>query len=222
MIRPTLLALLLVLAGCGNDPNAGIGGISAGDIAKSAKIMLQKRRAAATSAPVDPLAARAQVASNGVPILFFRNEANGSSGFMSVSGTNNGVVTWATNERVSVSLRDGVLVATRGMGSDIMTARAPSAATLAAGAGQTQREYVYLDGSDQVRKVTYDCTLSSKGAETITVLGRGHATRHVVETCSGKQGTAVNDFWFEGATIRQSSQLFVGGVGNLSLQRIID
>jgi len=225
MKRALLFALPLLafaLSGCGNDPNAGLGGIKTGDLAAAAREAISSRRGAAEPAAVDPAAARATVASNGVPIMFFRNEVTGASAYLAVVGNNNGIETWSGNERVSVSLRDGVLVATRGMGSDIMAARAPSAAALSAGTGQTSRDYVYLDGADQTQKVTYTCTLSSKGAETITVLGRTHATRHIVENCTGTQGTAVNHFWFEGGMIRQSSQVLVGGVGNLTLQRIID
>jgi len=221
--KAVLLPLLaLALLACGNDPKAGLGGIKASDLTSSLKAVIAARRNAANPIQQDPAQIRALLAQNNLPVMFFKREDSAASGYLFPIGMNNGVQTWTSPERQTVSLRSGVLVATRGFGSDIMAARVPTAAQLAAGLGRTSRDYLLLDGADQQLRMVYECTLSSRGAETIVVVGRSHNTRHVVESCTGSWGSFTNHYWFEGGNIRQSSQLLVLGVGNLTLQRIID
>lgn len=223
---PRLAALLavLALASCGNDPNTGISPDAVKDMVTAAKQRLAGKPAVPAAPSAETVAAGvAALEAAGQPIYLVRNKTLGVTGLMGILGTNGDVITWSTPDYHSVSMRDGIVIATRGFGPDLMSAVAPTVQQLAVGKGTTKRRYYYLDGADQSRFYDYDCSLAVSGTETIGILGRSYATRKITETCNGQQSSIVNEFWFDSdANLRQSSQLLVPGVENLLLQRIID
>lgn len=181
--------------------------------------------AAAPSAPdaATVAAGRKLLEEAGKPVILMTDAGTGLAGFMGVLGVNGPVQTWATPEYLTIGLRDGVLISTRGFGADLMSSEAPDLAVLRTGNGQYQRRFFYLDGADQTQVHDYLCTLHTAGAERLTQLGRAYDTRLVTEKCSGKQGDFENRFWFDASgVLRQSSQMRLQGVENLQLQRIID
>ena len=159
----------------------------------------------------------------GKPVILMTDAGTGLAGFMGVLGENGPVQTWATPEYLTIGLRDGILISTRGFGADLMSAEAPDLAVLATATGQYQRRFYYLDGADQTQVHAYECHLVNAGAARINLLGRTYQTRQVSEKCKGKQGVFQNEFWFDASgALRQSSQMRLQGVENLQLQRIID
>jgi len=208
------LVLVAALAGCGSDNSqSGTFRIVKGLLAEITG--LNKGGAAA------PALSRADLQKVGTAVTVV--ELQGLTMYMVPAGTNRGVTTWTSAEDRTISLRDGVMIASRGFGPDIMQAAAPTAAQLAAGRGTLQRSYFYLDGADQTRRFDYTCALSTVGSETITVFGRQHTTRHVTETCRSAAVEFTNDYWFEGGNfIRKSKQLFVPEWGYATISRVID
>ena len=160
---------------------------------------------------------------DGQPILLVSVKRLKFIGLMAPYGENGNVRTWATEQYVSVSTRDGILVASRGFGPDLMSASAPSLAQIAAGRGTFHRRYYYLDGADQTQFYDYDCSLAKRGGETITILGKPYMASRITESCSGPAGSFTNDYLFDASQkLRQSSQFLVPGVDDLILQRVID
>lgn len=107
------------------------------------------------------------------------------------------VVTWRSNSGAQLITRDGMLIATRGFGADLMSADAPNAATLARGKSGYSRSYHWLDGNDTPVRQSYSCTAVVETA------------RHVVETCEGDSRQFKNKFWFSAAGQVVKSQQFV-------------
>lgn len=231
-LLPPVLALagLLALAACGNDSNTGLlGGLPVKALAQAALAQAGIGKPAAPAAapaapdPVAVAAARKALEEAGTPLYIIQAKALGFATYFGKLGQNGDVVTWSTKDYTTVALRDGMVVATRGFGPDILSAEAPTTAQVRAGTGTTQRRYVYLDAADQRVEMAFDCTLTVAGTETITLVGKGYSARRVDEACSGQQGSFVNSFWFDKeAKLRQSSQLLAPGIANLMLQRIID
>lgn len=229
-----VLALLLaasfsLLAGCGTD--------SAGqDPSDKTRAVLQMLKGGNRPPPGtlvasenDPAvqdslrALRASLEGGGQPIILASIPSLKYGTFHAPFGRNGDVQTWASPGYQEISLRNGVLIATRGFGPDLMSASAPDIATLQRGSGTVQRQYFYLDGADQRQVFEFTCTISTAGTETITVVAKSHATRKVVEACSGPTGSFTNSYWFEnGGYLRQSSQFMAPGVDNLFMQRVVD
>ena len=106
---------------------------------------------------------------------------------------NRDVVTYLTPDGISVSLRHGVLVATRGLGFDLMTADV--SAVIPAIRNRSQeviRVHRYLDGEEQVVIRTFICDYS--GAGTVT------------ETCYSDGLRITNTYDLGGRAIRASRQ----------------
>lgn len=221
------LACLALLAGCGNDRTPNPLAAAVGSAAKTGMAKLKGQKAAASATPAkspSPEELRAELAKAGKPILLVSSQTLGQTGFLTVSDAKGGVLTWATPDGATFSQRDGVLIQTRGLGFDLMSAQAPSVGQLLQTGTPYERVYFFLGADDQGTRRTYSCVTTPVGRESIDVLARSHATTHVTETCtrSSGGGKVTNEFWIEGSTIRQSRQWVSSGLGYVDFARVID
>lgn len=113
------------------------------------------------------------------------------------------VVHWVTEDQVSVTLRDGILVATRGLRGDLL-----SASTLARDggpqgpAGQGPRAFDVRTGDHAVKTLELACAVETLGPVALEIVEVRYATEHLQETCEGASGRIVNDFWVDSRTGR--------------------
>lgn len=228
-MRKLILCAALVASACGNDRGSN-------DFAGAPQAIfagLQNKGAPShgtvTADTTNPavktgiLAFRAGLQKDGQPIIIASNTTLKYGALLAPFGGNNGVTTWSSTSYQTISLRDGVMVATRGFGPDLMSSVAPAISTIAAAHGTTQRRYSYLDGADQPQSLDYTCTLAPAGSESIEVMAINFATRKVTENCAGPAGQFVNEYWFDdGSNVRQSKQFLAPGLGNMQIQRVID
>ena len=222
LLLPIALLANFALSGCGSDPDAR--NFAAQFMLLSAAISGAKDSSSlAAASPAALSDVRAVLEADGQPIYLVVYPSLGYSKLMAPYGQNGDVQTWSSTNFETVSLRQGMLFATRGFGPDLMTATGPTVAEIATSQGQANRHYFYLDGSDTTRAFDYTCRRSSAGGETIQVLGRSYAARKVSESCVGPTGSFKNTYWFDQRSIlRQSSQMVVPNRDNLVMQRVID
>lgn len=218
-----LIALMAVsLAACGNEPaNKDMTGVPAAFLSGA------KNRVAPANTPnlqsAAPSLLRDSLEKAGQPIILASNASLKYSNLLTPFGGSNGVRTWSSTSYQTISLRDGVMVATRGFGPDLMSSVLPTIATIAAANGITQRRYSYLDGADQPQSLDFACNLAAAGTESIDVMAKTFATRKVTEVCSGTAGIFTNEYWFDGSTnLRQSKQFLAPGLANMLIQGVID
>lgn len=212
--------VLALLAGCGNDTGATNPVASAvGQMAKASLAKGKGAKAAASPAPAP--VSRKDLEAYGKPILRVRSERLGQDGFLTIADAKADVVTWTAQGQATFSLRDGVLIQTRGLGADLMSAEAPSLSQLQSGASYT-RVYFFLGEDDRGTRRTYDCVASTVGREKITVLDKTHDVTHVSELCTRPNSKVTNEFWIEGKTIRKSRQWASSRVSYVEFERVID
>lgn len=217
-------AALALLVGCGNDksgPNpvvAAIGGMAKTTMAKAKSGKAGEKTGGKT---VTPAERRAKLAAAGKPILRVASTVLGQTSLMTVADTKGDVITWKTPDGATFSQRGGVLIQTRGLGADLMSADVPSIGQLRSGASY-RRIYYFLGPDDQGTRRTYDCTATVVGPESIEIMARSHATTHVTEVCERPLGKLTNEYWIEGATIRKSQQFVSGSIGYVAFERVID
>ena len=212
-------AALALLSACGND-KGGANPVAAavGQMAKST--LAKGKKGAAPAAAAKPVG-REELAAYGKPVLRVQSKALGQDAFLTIVDAKENVVTWTAQGQANFSLRDGVLIQTRGVGSDLMSAQVPTLAQLKAGASY-ERVYYFLGADDIGTRRTYDCTAATIGRETIEVLGKSHATTRVTETCTRPNGKVTNDYWIEGNMIRKSRQWASNSVTYLEFEKVID
>lgn len=220
--RLVAAALALSLLGaCGNETGGGNPMVAAvGQMAKASLAKAKGGKDAAATPAAQPVS-RADLAAFGKPILRIRAERLGQDAFLTIADQKSGVVTWTAQGAATFSLRDGVLIQTRGLGADLMSAEAPSLAQLKSGASYT-RVYYFLGPDDIGTRRTYECAASTVGRETIEVVGKSHAVTRVSEVCSRQGSNVTNDFWIEGTTIRKSRQWASAMVGHVEFEKVID
>lgn len=215
----------LALAGCGNDPQVQDTQLSlaAGFKLGSLVVRFGHKPGSESLDPTAVAALRTALEKSGQPIYAVSVADLDYANLMAPYGQNGSVQTWASTSYESVSMRDGMVVATRGFGPDIMTSVAPDIAQVAHASGGFQRSYYYLDGADQKTLISYACSFAPSGSETVVVLGKAYATHKVTESCAGTDSPFQNIYWFDSnGKLRQSDQRLAPGLKAMRLQRVID
>lgn len=145
----------------------------------------------------------------GAPQIWLTLVSRGVKFPMSQLSVRDGVAIYASKDGSQVFLRNGVLVGTRGFGLDLMSADAPSAATLRAGAAH-QRSYYDLDGTDTTIRHVFTCKVERDAA----------AENATAEACAADIGTIRNLYWFDSAgSVIKSRQWVSQGVGYAAVER---
>jgi hypothetical protein len=216
------LAVIALLAACGNEkPEPNPVGAMVGTVAKATISRVQARRDGASAQAPAPVT-RADIEKFGMPILRVTIPTRGADALVTITDQKGDVVTWSTTDGTTFTFRSGVLIQTRGLGPDLMSADAPSLAQLMRDGGTHQRVYFFLGADDATTRRTYDCAVKVMGAETIEVFQKPHRATRVAEVCSRQGGTITNEYWIEGGTVRKSKQLTSGAIGFIETERVVD
>ena len=127
-------------------------------------------------------------------------ERNASTRFRPLA-TRDGVVTWVSPEGVSLAFRDGFLIATRGLGGDVMASDADAVVALVTQrrAGRAERFVELLGGDNRIEQRAFVCDIRVERAESIDVAGRMVAATLMVEDCASRALRVVNTYWVDGA-----------------------
>jgi len=192
-----------------------------GTMAKATLVQIKDKRAKSTAVAAKPVS-RAEIEAYGVPILRAVIEFRAADVFLTLSDSKGGVQTWTTTDGTTFTLRDGVLIHTRGLGPDILSADAPTVAQLLQNGATYERRYFFLGADDQTARRSYTCTVTVVGRETITVVERTHNVTHVKEACARPQGSIGSEYWIEGSKIRRSVQSTSGLAGLILFERVVD
>lgn len=213
-----------LLAGCGSEktgPNPIVSAIGTAAKDGLAKVKSRKSGGEADRKSVSPAERRAALEAAGKPVLRVSSKVLGQTALLTIVDAKGDVVTWKTPDGATFSQRNGVLIQTRGLGADLMSAQAPSVDQLRSG-GSYQRIYYFLGDDDQGTRRTYDCNTTVVGQESIEILARAHTATHVTEVCERPLGKVTNDYWIEGRSIRKSRQWVSGPIGYIEFERVID
>lgn len=216
------LVSFAILAGCGSEKPEGRPLIATvGVMAMSTVAEMTDRGSAKTANAAAPT--RADIEKAGVPVLRVAIASRGFNGFLTILDSRDDVVTWQTKDGMTFSLRNGVLIQTRGLGPDLMSSNVPTVAQLSQDGGTHQRQYYFLGANDQPTRRTYECTVKIQGTKEIEIFERTHKVTHATEQCQrGEKGKLNNDFWIEGQTIRKSRQWSSGMTGYIEFERVVD
>ncbi len=203
--KPLLaLAAALTLSACSGTL---IGGGEADDLerqpflelATATRAVIRERADDTPAAPFDPATSvgPAEVATLEARTWVANIAARDAWGTLTQAGTNQGTNTYFTLDGISVSMRRGVLVGTRGLGADLLaTSPRPTLALLAAGGpGAYTRKLVFLDPTSTRQSLLLDCQFAPQGAETLTIARQQIRTQRYTETCLGAEAPVTNSFW---------------------------
>lgn len=202
------------LAACGTGDTSSLGGTVLGNLTGG---LIQKR-----STQAAPPITRAALAGVNGPVLLVEVPSRGSRGTLVLAQLNAGVATYVSADNLSLMIRNNALiVGSRGFGPDLMAADITGLApALVRGSGRYARTMQFLNGEDRITTDRFDCTVTSQGVDPITVLGRPHRTRKMVEVCTTAAGNFTNTYWVEDNEVWQSRQWISRDVGSVLLQKV--
>lgn len=211
-----LMAALAALAGCG--PGTTDDGASPRELAGLLGKAFAARGAAAAPAGM-PVIPRQTLNEWPEPLIgaFVETTKSGSAlGRISRTGS---VETYSTAQGNQIMLRDGQIIATNGLGVDLMSSNLPPTATIARADGSTySRSYQSLDGLYQTYTTKFSCTATASGTQTITLSDVGFRVRAVTERCSGNGRSIENLYLIDSSSrIRQSRQWLGPDAGYVTL-----
>ncbi|MDO9639268.1 MAG: YjbF family lipoprotein [Pseudotabrizicola sp.] len=208
-VRPCLLAVLIT-ASCGSDPSptVGMARTALGSVLGTAK------------APAPPRITQALLAQVVTPVMLVTIDNRKQQALIAEIQTNRDVATWSSVDDITLSFRNGVIVATRGFGADLMAADVPEVSPRSGGEAHS-RVHTLLNGEDQAVQTRYACSFRNVGMEVIEIVKISYEATHIVESCAGGGMRFVNDFWFSGdQTLRKSRQWISPDVGYLTIEDV--
>ncbi|WP_283180226.1 YjbF family lipoprotein [Gemmobacter sp. 24YEA27] len=156
----------------------------------------------------------------GAARLIVRIPKAGQSALLHEAGARDGVRRWQASDNVQIYTRDGMIIGTRGLGTDLMSADTGAAAALIreARSAQVPRIYRLLDGEDRLEIRSYICDILPAQAEQVRI-GEAEWTTalRVNETCHSPRGALSGTHWVKEGRILQSIQTFDPGFGPVDI-----
>ena len=157
----------------------------------------------------------------GAPQMALNIPDLGLNTMMLLAGSRDGVARWRSGDNVQIIARDGLIIATRGFGFDIMSTDAEGAADLilSGRGGRITRIHRMLDGEDRTAIRSWICDILPLGPEEVRLADQSRfSTRKVEETCHGPRGGFSNLYWVHDGALVQSRQFLGPETGYLRLQ----
>jgi len=209
MIRSALcLAALAALMGCGNGGNGEPNPVL--QLAGRFLPAVNNIPGVDTTVPPQPGFSSADIAANpdgfilvqvnflGDPVLARRIADNGVND------------TWLAQNGFSASYSDGIMVATRGLGEDLLAASVSGIRTaLRNGGGTGTRVHDRIDDLNQIEQDSFQCTVVPEAAEDLNLGLRTVATQKYAETCLSGTLQFTNSYWIDGQGTIVTSLQFV-------------
>jgi hypothetical protein len=179
-------------------------------------------KASGTTAASQPVAAPAVDPATAAPgeILIVTIMSRNAVAPLTKIAQNGNTVTWVSPGKVSLTLKDGILIATRGLNEDLMGADVAGVrAALAAGGGTATRTHSFLDSEDQIRLDRLNCTITPEGVEEIAAATGTRKAMRYDERCEGRRVIFTNSYWLDtsGGRIVQSRQAVAPTTGFLQI-----
>ncbi len=134
---------------------------------------------------------------------------------------NGNAQTFLSQSGYSAAYVDDILVATRGLGEDLLAADVRGLrAAIARGSGTIRRTHDMLGDLDQIVSETFDCEVVTAGREIVDLGTRQVEATKITETCRGSRTGFANTYWLEGGVIVSSLQFISASTNYLRIARL--
>lgn len=157
---------------------------------------------------------------SGAPRLEITLLDQGISTLMVRSNAREGVTRWRAIDNAQIFLRNGILIGTRGLSDDLMSADVRDVAPLilAGRAGEAERFHGYLDGEDRLRIRAYVCDVAPVRREVAQIPEAGGVEALLVEEkCHGIDYDLANRYWIASGRVVRSEQFVSDRVGRVQI-----
>ncbi|KNG93714.1 hypothetical protein ATO11_11035 [Pseudaestuariivita atlantica] len=206
-------AALTFVSACGNAPDSQ----STRSLLKSLFELSRTARSAPPQATLTPQQIEQILAATPNSVMLFTSEKTKSQAPIIQIERNLAYRTYATGGRQTVTIKNGFVTATRGLGGDLMSSEIDQSLALVSrrSAGQATRVMRFLTGDDQTFEYNFDCVISVQG-------GQG-GLQGMREDCRDGETTFINTYAVDrNGRIRASRQWLGNFTGYVSLALLRD
>ena len=210
---------LIALSACGNSTELETGETK---VLKIIKDKLDAPSGATAYIDARKVVSRDIIDGVGVPILFVEIDRGQNGTMTQYPGIGVGQ-TWLGVDGSTITLDNGLLKATRGMGDDLMGSEISMEinwSDLEEVPYERRLAYLRLDNKTLINQ--YSCTLTdTKSMETINLFDADFSVNHVQETCRGAAGSFVNDYYIDTEGLVRNSRQYQGEkIGYMTIARL--
>ena len=210
---------LIALSACGNSTELVTGET---EVLKIIKDKLDAPSGATAYIDARKVVSRDIIDGVGVPILFVEIDRGQNGTMTQYPGVGVGQ-TWLGMDGSTITLDNGLLKATRGMGDDLMGSEISleiNWSDLEEVPYERRMAYLRFDNKTHINE--YSCTLTDMNSmETISLFDAEFSVNHFQETCQGAAGSFVNDYYIDTEGLVRNSRQYQGNkIGYMTIARL--
>lgn len=157
-------------------------------------------------------------------IMSLQSIPNAFTAFVRQTTNAKGEETWISLDRLSLGMKDGMIIATRGLGADQLAADPyQTLAALKAGRnGITERFITHINGESQAETLAFRCSVTFQKQAPVDLGGYTANTDLYYEDCRNTQTKFRNFFWVErdSRQLVQSRQWISENLGYVALRTL--
>ena len=219
MILIRFFCLYLLMIGCTNTSDVASGEREVFSVIEGAL-----KRDATKDQFVDArmLVTRDKIDAASIPLLFIELESGQNGTLIKYPGANTGDV-WLGIDGATITLKSGMLLATRGMGDDLM-----ASVGILPNFSQYERDLTYdkkqmwLSEDNKISKLNFTCKLNGEAQSTeIDVFDKKFSVRRVEEHCQADNVDVQNLYFIdEKGIVRRSKQYHSKTLGYILIERL--
>lgn len=216
----SVFLLICILTSCTNDPELETSEIELLTLLKNSIIGLGKPKGFVDARK---LLSRQKIDEFAIPILFVELETGQNGTLTRYPGKGIGQ-TWLGSDGATITLDQGVLLASRGMGNDLMgvSSSMPSWKNIKNNGTTYIRKTSYLGGNNQLNTKNLICSIENIGKlENIVIWDVDFTVKKYEELCKYNDLTIKNIFYLDDSQIvRSSYQYHSETIGYLKTERL--
>ena len=220
-IKLKVLCVIVAIgvSACGNQPDQG-------GVSKAIQQVVLKQKSPAPEMPTpDGLQKTIKEALSNTDrrLAIAVVESRNSFTFLTEIATNGSFSTWGSPDRRTITERQGLITASRGLGADLMSADVSDSLRLVRTrkAGQASRKHIYLDGQNKEVETRFTCTIATTGQQRIAIGEISTTVTTVAERCKGGSASFENTYQVAPSGQVVQSRQWLGPVnGFLTVQKL--
>ena len=165
---------------------------------------------------------REKIDASGLAVLYVELESGRNGTSIKYPGANIGEV-WLGVDGTTITLRNGFLISTRGLGDDLMSSNGDFPALHQVnGSGTYKKTMDWLYADNQIQSDLFTCTISVEMKKHyIIVFDKEFLTRKALETCKSETLSIQNEYFYEPTgVVRRSRQFLSRSLGSIFIERL--
>lgn len=106
------------------------------------------------------------------------------------------ILTWVSADGISVSFRNGILIATRGYSEDLLESKHNDLSSIFnLSRKNKEKTYRYLDGKNEYKEITFSCSITIEENITSNFLALKLQTNKIIEDCDSENSKHSNEYY---------------------------